>query len=312
MRNSGLKLLSLLIAALLAWFVNSENNVGDAQIFVPLKIENVPDNRMLVRPLARQLVVTLKGPSYQIARASAQPLTIKARLPDGVSDRYQLALRHSDIPVPPSIEVVRIDPSEIEVILEEKVSRDLPVRVEREGKLDAGLRIDSIVTQPDRVTVVGPSSELKSLNDVQTYPIMLPELKESSALELDLKVPGNLTTVLPSTVRVHVNIVPLQGTRRFGEREIELRAPSGSERLEISPSRATIEIKGEVERIKGLGEEQVVPYVRLSHDQDLSKPFEVAVDLPEWVTVSKIEPRTVTLSRLTPSESKSKSGIKGK
>ena len=312
MRNSGLKLLSLLIAALLAWFVNSENNVGDAQIFVPLKIENVPDNRMLVRPLARQLVVTLKGPSYQIARASAQPLTIKARLPDGVTDRYQLALRHSDIPVPPSIEVVRIDPSDIEVLLEEKVTRELPVRVDREGKLDSGLRLDAIVTQPDRVTVIGPSSELKSLSEVQTYPVMLSELKESSSLDLDLKVPGNLTTVSPSAVRVQISIVPLQGARRFSEREIELRAPSGSERLEISPSKATIEIKGEVERIKGLSDEQIVPYVRLSHDQDLSKPFEVAVDLPEWVSISKIEPRMVTVSRLAASENKAKSSSKGK
>ena len=312
MRNSGLKLLSLLIAALLAWFVNSENNVGDAQIFVPLKIENVPDNRMLVRPLARQLVVTLKGPSYQIARASAQPLTIKARLPDGVADRYQLALRHSDIPVPPSIEVVRIDPAEIEVLLEEKVTRDLPVRVEREGKLEAGLRLDSIVTQPERVTVIGPISEVKALSDVQTYPIGLAEISESTAQDLDLKIPGNLTSVSPGSVRVHISIVPLQGMRRFSEREIELRAPSGAERVVISPSSASIEIKGEVERIKGLSDQQIVPYVRLSHDQDLSKPFEVAVDLPEWVTISKIEPRTVTLSRLTVSENKAKGSTKGK
>lgn len=312
MRNSGLKLLSLLIAALLAWFVNSENNVGDAQIFVPLKIENVPDNRMLVRPLNRQLEVTLKGPSYQIARASAQPLTIKARLPDGVGDRYQLVLRHNDIPVPPSIEVIRIEPSELEVLLEEKVAREVPVRLERTGKLDASMRVDSVVLQPERITVTGPASELKGLNEVQTYPLDLSELKESTSLDLDLKIPGNLTSVSPGSVRVHVSLVALQGVRRFGDREIELRAPSGAERLEISPSRANIEVKGDVERIKSLSDEQIVPYVRLSREQDLGKPFEVAVDLPEWVTISKVEPRTVMLSRPSVSENKQKSGTKGK
>lgn len=312
MRNSGLKLLSLLIAALLAWFVNSENNIGDTQIFVPLKIENIPDNRMLVRPLNRQLEVTLKGPSYQIARASAQPLTIKMRLPDGVGDRYQLTLRHSDIPVPPSIEVVRIDPAELEVMLEEKVSRDVPVRVERVGKLDPAVKVESVTVQPERVTVIGPSSELKSLSEVVTYPMDVSELHDNTSLDLDLKTPGNLTTVNPGSVRVHINLAPVQSVRRFIDREIELRAPSGFERLEISPSRAVVEVKGDSERLKALSEDQIVPYVRVGHEQDFSKPFEVMIDLPEWVSVSKIEPRSINLSRVAAVETKQKGSTKGR
>ena len=87
-KNLGLKLISLVFAIILAYFVNSEGNTSIVGFVVPVEFQNVPSDKVLLRPSHRQVEVTIKGPSFVISKVAAEPRVFKVRLPIGVGNSF--------------------------------------------------------------------------------------------------------------------------------------------------------------------------------------------------------------------------------
>ena len=299
-RNIPLKVASLFIALVLAYAVQRAGNASVVSLFVPLEVKNTPEDRIVVKPVKRGAQVTLKGPSFIVGPLASSPPTIRVKLPDGVSDRATVAIKPSDISLPPSVEVLSIEPTQVEFVLESLDKQELRVAVPRIGQLAKELVLEGIDVSPSSILVKGPRSELKQLKVIETEPIDLGSVSSSTEIVLNLRSMGGSVTPQSKTVLARVAVGEQPTERNFSQVPVEVRIGGGaSGGFTVSPSSVALTISGSPSTLASLREQDLFPFVRTSGASSAlgSAREQVQIQLPLGLRVVSIEPAAVTVQQ---------------
>ncbi len=306
MKNLHLKIFALCAAILLFRFVTSEGNSSVMGFFVPVEVKNIPHDKVLLWPLSPQAQVSIKGPSFLVSSVVASPPTFKVRIPADVQNRYVATLSKSDLALPPNVQVLSIDPGEIQMSFDNLVQRELPVEFATIGALHAGLTMEKLQVTPDRVLIRGPESRLRELKEIQTEPVDLRDVDQAFAKDVPLRLPGSLTELSVQQAHVTFSVSEILESKIFPAVPVELRSTSG-EKLLLPVSKVSIEVRGPVARISTLKPEEIIPYVRVQRDTRIPGALEVACDLPKGLSVVKIDPMNLEVVRSLSGQSAKKS-----
>lgn len=185
--NIGLKLLALLLAVLVYANVYTDRSATRIVSF-PIDYSDLPDSLALagtapaavqveVRATLKQLyILRWREPSYRLPLASA------------VTGHYSRALVPSDLPLPAdagyTVDNI-VGPRVIEIDLDRRARRDLPVSARVEGAPAPGYRWDhSLQVDPAVVHVVGPHHALAELDSVPLAPLRLDGKRDSVRADL--------------------------------------------------------------------------------------------------------------------------------
>ncbi|MCB9030454.1 MAG: hypothetical protein H6619_05325 [Deltaproteobacteria bacterium] len=301
MKNLGLKLFSVLIAVGLSYYVNSETNVSVIGFSVPVEIKNVPEDKMLVWPLSPKAQITVKGPSYLVSQVATSKLTFQVRVPASVTNNFRAALDRAELSVPASVEVMSIEPAEVNLTFDKKLVKEFPVVIPRFGNLPEGIQLEKIKVTPNTITLTGPESELKGIRTIETEPIDIREIRESTNRVLKVRLPGNLTKASEESVQLRIEVSSIDKERRFKAVPLELRAPSNMN-YTIEPNNVSVEISGTIDVIQKLKKRTVVPFVKFGDDVAKGDKLPVSVELPEGVSLVLLEPENVTVTAISPKE----------
>lgn len=304
MKNLGLKIWSLLIAIALSVFVQSQSNRGMVTLLVPVELRNIPQNKILLLPKLPQAQVRLRGPSYLLSNVASSPPSIVFRVPPDVGERFTVSLQSSAFATPAGVEVLSIDPPEIEFIFDELVSKSFPLIVPRIGQLEGDLKLERIEILPENVVVTGPKTELQGLPNVETTPVDLRGITQTSQRELELRVPGRFSKLAVNKVSVRIVVSTLTQERRFSS--IPIQPPAGSSaHFLFRPAVATVEVSGPRRRIKRLAanELRVEPKLEPAASGSMTVPLEVT--LPEGISLVELDPEKVSV-RISESSARNK------
>jgi YbbR domain-containing protein len=299
-RNIPLKVASLFIAVVLAYGVHSARNSSVVSLFVPLEVKNTPEDRVIVKPVKRGAQVTLRGPSFVVGPLASAPPSLRVKLPDDSEDRVTVSLRAADLSLPPSIEVLSIEPSQMEFILEPIERQELQVTVPRVGQLAKELVLEGLEVLPKTVSVKGPRSELKGLKVIETEPVDLASLDRSTELALNLRTPGG--SVVPSVksvvVRLAVGEQPTQ--RSFLQVPVEVHTQSGAGAVSVVPSVVSLSVSGSPSALANIKIEELSPFIRINSAIELSGEVKrpVQIQLPLGLRATVIEPSSVSIKPL--------------
>lgn len=301
-RNFWLKVASLLVAVFLSlivnyFFVNNESNNSILQFIVPVELKNVPSDKMIIWPLARQVEVTIQGPTMFLSKIS-NPI-FRVAMPADTKNRFVANLKKEDLNLPPYVQVLSIKPPAIEFTLDDRVSRQVPVVVPKIGILPDDLKIDQINVAPDSVEISGPESEVKGVNSVETVPLDIRDINQAIKRDLDLRVPGTMSEIKPRQVAVSVEVSSVLAEERFGALPIELRSAGGAN-LVLSAAQANIKVSGPRGIIKNLKASDIIPYVRVEKIEQLTQKATVAVEVPERISIVSVEPSSVDVIKVQP------------
>lgn len=307
-KNLGLKLLSLFFALVLSYFVNSEGGASVSIYTFPIEFQNIPEKRVMLNASAKQVDVTVSGPSFIISKLLSESRSLKVRFPEGVGTRYVFAVDVSELKLPPTVSILSIEPREIEVFFDDKITRDISVVVPSIGSVGQNFRLSELIITPNQVSVTGPRSEVDALTRVETFPIDLRGVTSSMNEELRIRNFGSKVSLSPPFVKVAVQVKPVEHERRFVKVPIALRSLK-DESLAVSPSVATILVKGSAELVQKITQDKIVLYVQVPEDYNPSTKIPVIAEVPEGISVSLIEPEAVTLSQVS---KKKGGGEKGK
>jgi YbbR domain-containing protein len=313
MSNLPLKLASLLIALSLAYVVQSASNSSTISIFVPLEVKNIPEDRAIVKPIRRGTQITLRGPSFLVGSLAANPPQLKVKLPDSSSDRVTVSLRSLDLDLPHGIELVNMEPSQIEFEFEPLERQLVRVEVPRVGELKKGLLLSNLEIFPKTLQIRGERSDLKAIKTVESEPLDLSSLRESTEVTLNIRPLGGSIVSGTKSVAVRVSISEQPSERSFQNVPVELRVVGGiTEPVIVQPGMVNVTISGAPNVISELSASELSPYIR-QQDLEISAgaPADravlkqhVQIQLPEGLKVVKIDPQTVVLSPLTKSDSR--------
>ena len=292
--NLLLKLVSVLAAILLAYSVTSERNTSVLSFNVPIEIKNVPDDKVLVRPTRRMAQVTVRGPSFLVGPMVASPPPLKVVVPDDVGERLEVSLKTADLAVPSMIEVVGVEPSEMELVFEPVERKEFKVEVPRVGQLPKELTLSKVDVEPRMATVKGPRSELKQLRFIESEPIDLSDVSETQTVTLNLRNPGNQSTLITKTVSVRVAINEVPRQRTFEKRPVELRTSPNLSGIGLDPTEVSVIVEGPPAVVAELDPGEIVPYVRVRESPPQEgRKVDVRIDIPTGWSVVKIEPESV-------------------
>jgi YbbR domain-containing protein len=307
--NLLLKLVSLLAAILLAYSVNSDRNMSVMSFNVPIEIKNPPEDKVIMRPTRRLAQVTVRGPSFLVGPLVSSPPPLRIVVPDDVGERFEASLKGGDLSVPSMIEVVGVEPASMELVFEPVERKDFKVEVPRVGQLPKELTLSRVDVEPKVATVKGPRSELKQLRFIESDPIDLSDISKTETVTLNLRSPGNQSSLITKSVSVRVAINEVPRQRSFEKRPVELRTSPNITDISIVPTEVTVIVEGPPAVVAEVDPGSVLPYVRVKEPPPSEgRTTSIEVDLPEGCTVAKIEPSSVVVFK----ESARKVTVKGK
>lgn len=203
--NLGLKLLSLLLAALLWAVVLGEQKV-EVTVNVPLRLD-VPSTLLLVNDPADTLEVRLRGPKTLVTSVTPREISVGEWPVTLTEGENTIPIREDLIRVPRGIQVVDVSPRRVRVVLERAVEREVEIAPRVEGSPPDGYAVRQVAASPPRVRLTGPASELARITRVRTLPISVLGHKASFATRTLLEPVGRLVRVEDNvTIVVQVDI----------------------------------------------------------------------------------------------------------
>lgn len=191
----GLRVLSLAIAVAL-WFVLSyekRETRSEKVVQTSVSYSSRPENLLILNP-GQTVDVILSGPRQAVQRATPADVSVTVDLADAVPGVVSLNLTPQNVLLPQGLTVAAIQPSTIEVHLDEEVTRLLPVEPRITGEPAAGAIMGQPEVLPPRVAVRGPRSEIRRLTSLDTGPVSL----DGHALSFEESVP----VVVPDAIDV--------------------------------------------------------------------------------------------------------------
>jgi YbbR domain-containing protein len=203
--NLGLKLTALLLAVLVYLNVYTDRPATMLVSF-PLEFSELPDSLSLSGPAPAVVQTELRGTGKQLIMLRVREPRLKIPMVGAAPGHFSRALVASDLPLPAGGAITvenLIGPRVIEVDVDHKVQRELPVSVRVEGSPAPGFALAGPPhTSPERVRVSGPRAAVLALDSLRLAPLHVDGRRDTVRAELSpLSLPDWCAAEPPS---VHV------------------------------------------------------------------------------------------------------------
>lgn len=186
--NVGLKVLSLLLGITL-WYAVAREQGAEFAFSIPLELRDVPEGLEVIEESVQQVDVRLRGPSEILRGLTPQDLSVGIDLSEAEPGERVAYLTPDDVEVPFGARVMRVTPANVQIALDRTLERTVNVIPRVSGAPAEGFELAGLELSPTTITVVGPASQVRSLEQVTTEPVSAEGLRQpysrSVRLELD-------------------------------------------------------------------------------------------------------------------------------
>lgn len=208
-----------------------------------------------------------------------------------------------DITVPSGMTVLQVEPAVIEVPVDRKASKTVPVKLELTGYLMEGYSYKVMGIIPNSVTISGPQSTIKPMKFINAEPIKLkPDYVEDFETELKL-LPKDNVTVNRRMVTVQVEIFKKYDIREFENVTIKpFGTPASPANVEIQPKQVYMRVRGVKKAVEIMQEKELNPLVNIS---GLKVPGKYSLEVKCWVNdkdvnLQEIKPKKIDVELKQP------------
>ncbi len=285
------------------WFLVHGAISYSADYTVPLNV-SVPEGWIVVRQSLKELKLVVQGSENDISALTQDMIKVRAVLdPEkGAHQTILLAERHVTCPYRVRVDAASLPAQEVEVDIERKVTKAVPIRVATQGKVPVGYE-PRLTTEPMAMTVTGPESELENLTEVLTVPVNVDGMTESFRrpnCPLSRPPEGKLRQYERESVALQADIVKATNVKRYEHLPVRLLVPSGQAvRAELEPESCAVAVEGNPSLLQELTADGVRLFVEPSTFVPGGEPVlrEVLVSVPNGLAC-KVEPKQVRVRML--------------
>lgn len=294
LHNAGVKLLSLVIAFGLWFFVNTGERDTEMAVQVPVELRNRPPNVMLVSPRVDFIDLVVRGPRTLLNRIDPQRISIALDLHGVRPGPAVFRIIGDTLDLPRGVTVVRMTPSEVTLEFAAVMRKRVPVHVAIAGKTAANLRVTDTHVAPESVEVVGPAAEVGALKTAETDPVDLTDAPAGLLeREVPLDVPGEFLSFSAALAHVQVRLEEPERTRTLAGIPIVVR--NASYQTTVAPGKQQITVRGPQTATDALELNHGAVYIDADGREPGTYQLTPAVDLPAGIELVKQEPAMVEL-----------------
>jgi len=208
LKNWGLKLFSFFLALVL-WLalIPEEKTFSEKTLTIPVELHNIASDMELLEEKPLPTVnVTVRAPKRVLNDISANTVHAILDLKNASTEQEEYRVYEENITIPEGAEVKEVRPSQVKLMLERTKEIVLGVEPRLIGKLQDGLILQRIEVIPPQVLIKGPESKIKDKYKVQTSPIDISKLNQSTEIKADLILPHRSLRLASSEKKVTIRI----------------------------------------------------------------------------------------------------------
>jgi YbbR domain-containing protein len=310
-------IVTLLVSVVLAisiWViaVQAEDPLETRTYEVPVEAVNLPAGSLLLNTIQRTVQVQVEGPQSALTRLTSSDFNAVVDLsdaPQGESSQpIQIQFSNEEIE-PDQLTIAESFPAQVAVNVDRLVSAEVPVVLTVNGSVARGLERSEAFTDPDFITVTGPSSRVNALAEARVT-VFLENQREDAILSrrpVFYDQSGNVATIVGLTldneqVEAFVLVNELAG---FANKPITVEwvgqpAP-GYNLLDVNVTPDSVLVTGspsDLEALRFVQTERIdISGLKQSFTQQVSLALEDGIELDEVVPIFVevvIEPRLGT------------------
>lgn len=224
------------------------NEVRDYPVPLALEVRGLDPSLMLIGSPPSEVSVRLGAPASLWQQLVAQPRPLHAYIDlTGLAEGEHTV----DIEVESSlrpIRVVSLSPLEVQVVLEPRAVRDIPITAQLQGQLALGFQLDGVTVEPLTATVIGPLSLMAQVAGLQAA-LDINQARESISTEVPLRavdangVALSGLTIEPANAAMQVSILQSGGYRDVAVKVETIGQPASGFRvtdISVSPPVVTL------------------------------------------------------------------------
>lgn len=290
-RNIGLKLLALAFALFLWFFVVGEER-AEVGLNVPLELVNMPDDLVISNEFNGMIDVRVYGPRSLVRELATRRISRAVDLAKAIPGKMTLHITPDSIRLPREVQVTRIHPSQVTLVLEPLVRREVPVEAVLKGAVAADYELKGVEPRPAKVVLSGAAREVGKVKKVLTQPIDISGLSVSTkaVVGLDLHM-YHLRVVGEPQVTAYIQVeekivrknlvIPVEGVgTAYG--------------YKIDPRNVEISIQGPVGMLRNTAWKQNIrAVVKLGELRPGAYVRRPVIEAPAGVEIEKAEPKSV-------------------
>lgn len=203
--NAGLKVLSVVLALSL-WFFVTYRGQSEMVLEAPLEFKSIPRGLELVKQNARKVSLNIRG--HERILQGMRPMDVRVIVDLSAAKEGEADYRFSseDVVIPRGLKVLRMEPLNVRVTLDESVSRVVPVKVYVVGTPEKGYRVRSVEVKPQTLKVEGARSEVSRVSVLRTEPVDVTGLDSDIMQDFRVNTDGKNIRVSASEVAVTITL----------------------------------------------------------------------------------------------------------
>lgn len=288
-------LLIAFVMAVTTWFMVNGQEKVDTWVEVRVDFKGIPSGLTVSSGLINKVSVRVRGTRGLLSTMNFQEYYLTVDLRGIAKGTNVIPIDTASLPFSGALEVVEVNPSNIELTVDAKISEERKVVLGMEGELPEDMEVGDVTLTPEVVTLRGPESVLADMENVKVMvqvgslkkigPVtltgvpLLPSNVESIPPQVNIKMTMRRITKNITLQRKATLILPphVEGKITNGNVKIELRVPKS---LATSPELANVKAKLEPTDV-----------VAMAVGGSLA--VDVQVDAPEWAEVIKVTPEKI-------------------
>jgi len=182
------KIGSLVISVLL-WLVISVQPVLVTTRTMPVYYQNLSRDLLMAAEVPDTVHVELRGPSGKLSPASLGDTAVRLDLSPitGPSERT-FTLSSANLNLPQGVEFLRAMPSQLRLVFDRNLIKDVPIEIRFAGSPPPGFRIASQEAEPMMVRIAGPEAHVKVVDMAHTDAIDLASATGDTAVRVNVFV----------------------------------------------------------------------------------------------------------------------------
>ena len=288
----GLRILAVVLAIGLWIFVNTAEKHSVEPLTVPISYSSLPQGMVIVNHPPAFVKIEVTGPRSLLSLLEPERLALKIDLRGVAAGQSEFKIYPAMFNVSRNTAVTSISPDQLSLDIDRVVSRDLPVHLAVQGKVEPGYTITSVDISPPSVTIMGPSRFVAPLTSVSTEPFDLKGLASDTSRSVDIAAPNPALGFSTGHVDARVNVAEAITDREF--RAVDVEVKDSGFKYRIEPKQATLTIRGPAVKLAGLAPKGLA-YVEAKGVAPGSHELPLQVTLPDGMQLVRQSPDKVRL-----------------
>ena len=293
--NPTLKLIALVLAVII-WLLVVGEKRSEVRLTVPLELRNLPARFEIIEQNAAQVEVTVRGFSSVVKKLTPGDIDVYIDLSTIVEGPNSFALVPDDILVPVGATVIQVSPSQIELVLDVKGEKMVPIKPIYRGVPAEGYMVEKLTAEPKMVTITGARRLLNTISTIETEAVVLDNISQDFVKKVKPKLPQGIRIEKEEEkiISVSVTVIPNMVDRFF--EDIPLQVENETRQFTLSPRTITALVKGPELELSAMTPADIPAFIQTEQLPEGISTVEPVFKLPESITVKNYYPKIITIT----------------